>query len=92
MCCYGNVNQEQNFEIVGVLGGFLFEHLCVQKQVLQMHKCSILLFLTNNFDMQFGNMWQLLIGFKIINSNFKHFARDLDLGHNDLAHCNTKYV
>ncbi len=57
-----------------------------------MHKCSIVLFPTNNYDMLFGNMWQLSIGFKIINSNFKHFVRDLDLGHKDLADCSTKYT
>jgi hypothetical protein len=52
----------------------------------------ILLFPRNNYDMQFGSMWQLSIGFLIINSNFRHFVRDLDLGHKDLAHCSTKYM
>jgi hypothetical protein len=35
--------------------------------------------------MQFGNIWQLQVDFKLQIFNSKHFARDLNLGHKNLA-------
>jgi hypothetical protein len=42
----------------------------------------------NNFVMQFDNMWQLKVHYKLLTF---HFEGGLNLGQKDLAHCNTKY-